>query len=144
MKRTILPLLFILLMATAASGQPVASSTVRCSDGTLPLTAAVSEVFAGAANNEIVALSAGKEVRLYRWVLQSTADIQLKFVQGTGTDCATAEVALTNRIDPFSTVNRPVDSEHLLTPIVAPAGKALCLDSSGAATITGYVTYCLD
>jgi hypothetical protein len=134
-------------MATAASAQPVTSgagTSVRCADGTFPITAPVSEVFGGAANNEIVALTASKEIRLYRWILQSTADVQLKFVQGTGTDCATSEIAVTNRIDPFSTVNRPVDSEHLVTPIIAPAGKALCLDASGAATITGYISYCVD
>lgn len=142
MKVFIVSYVMLLCVASSALAQPLVRSSIRCEDNSLPVTAPVSAVFAGAANSQIVALDADKQIRVFRWILQSTADVQMKFVYGTGANCATAETSLTDRIDPFSTVNRPVDSEELSRPIIAPTGKALCLDSSGAATISGYVTYC--
>jgi hypothetical protein len=133
----------VLLVGPASAwAQPVFRSSIRCEDQSLPVTTPVNAVFAGAGNSQIVALAAGKQVRVFRWILQSTADVQIKFVYGTGTNCGTGEVTLTDRIDPFSTANRPVDSEELDHPIIAPAAQALCLDASGVATITGYVTFC--
>lgn len=132
------------VLAHEVWAQPIVRPSIRCEDGTLPITQPVSAVFAGAGNSEIVPLDATKSIRIFRWILQSTADVQLKFVQGTGTNCGTGEVTVVNRIDPFSLVNRPVDSEELDKPIIAPIGKALCLDSSAAATMSGYVTYCIE
>lgn len=135
-------LLSFLFMVQPAHAQPAVRYSIRCEDSTLPVTAPVNAVFGGAANVEIVPLSASKQIRVFRWILQSTVDVQLKFVQGTGTNCGTGEVTLVDVINPFSLVNRPVDSEVLDKPIIAPASKALCLDSSAAATITGFVIYC--
>jgi hypothetical protein len=143
MKRLFWTVCLFLGSLHSAHAQPVVNTSVRCEDGAFAITAPITEVFAGAGNNEIVALAPLSRIQVHRWQLQSTADIQLKFITGTGTDCATGETDLTGRMDIFSTVNRTVDSLTLSPPMTLPVAKALCLDASGAATITGAVTYCL-
>jgi hypothetical protein len=143
MKILILSLMFFLLPASLVLGQsPVTRSSYACLDGSLPVSTSLAKTFAGAGNSEIVALAADKQIRAFRWYLQSTADVNIKFVYGTGTNCDTGETDLVGKISPFATVDRPVDSEELFPPIIVPVAQALCIDSSGAATLTGWVIFC--
>lgn len=134
-----------LLFATLSSAwaQPIVRLNTRCEDGTFAITAPVAKVFAGAGNGQIVPLTAASRIQVFRWQLQSTADVGLKFIYGTAVDCGTGETDLVGKMNIFSTVDRTVDSQLLTPPLTVPVSQALCLDSTGAATITGAVTYCL-
>lgn len=146
--KNIIVCLFLLLFTVPAFAQVTSTPSsiivpILCKNGTLAQPIPLNLVFSGSGNLQAIAAVTDNYIKTYRWWLQSTVDVQLQFTQGTGTNCATGNAVLTQRIDPFSTANRPVDSELLNPPLVTTAiSKALCLNSSAAATITGALFVC--
>ncbi len=119
------------------------ASSVRCADGSYPLTVAVSEVFAGAANGEVLPLLTGARIRIFGWSLQSTVDTTMRITFGTGTDCATGTTNVTGNTSPFSTVSRPFSHPTLPSPLIVPTiSQALCLNAGAACTISGWMSVC--
>jgi hypothetical protein len=138
-----LVVMLILVLASRVDAQPIVRVSPLCTDNTQPKTVAVSETHAGSDHQQVIAGVASKKIYIYQWVLESSADVGFKFTEGTGTDCVTGTADLTQAINPFSTVNRPVDSESMYKAIVTnTAADALCLFADGAATIQGFLIYC--
>jgi hypothetical protein len=88
---------------------------------------------------EIVALSAGKTIRVCAFLLGNATAGTFKFVDGTGTACATSPSDLTTAMG---------IADKAIVPLAAGrgslfrtrSGRALCM-TAGTGTVTGVVTY---
>lgn len=90
------------------------------------------------ANNQLVALAAGKRVYVCGAFLDNdTATTALQFIYGTGTACATDETDLTGPMTVATFTLNNSSASHFVTA----EGTALCLELSTNTQVNGYVTY---
>lgn len=109
-----------------------------CADHARVTSAVINTASSG--NVEIVALSGSTLIYVcgYSLVVDSAVDVQ--FIQGTGTACATDETDLTGPWG-FSANGGITQANSGAVQFKAPAGKALCIENSGAVQVSGHVTY---
>ena len=133
-----------MFFASTVSAQPALQTTsVRCTDGSYPVTVAINEVFAGAGNGEVLALVTSQRIRIFGWYLQSTVDTTFRLTYGTGADCVTGTTNLTGNFSPFTSINRPFAHPTLAAPLVVSAvSQALCFNAGAACTISGWISAC--
>lgn len=90
------------------------------------------------ANNELVALAAGKTVYVCGFNIDNdTATTGLQFITGTGTACATNEADLTG----VMTVATWFDPQTGAVKFKGAASSALCIELSTNTQVNGYLTY---
>ena len=90
------------------------------------------------ANNELVALAAGKRVYVCGAFLDNdTATTGLQFIYGTGTACATNETDITGVLTVATFDLDNGGASHFVTA----AGTALCLELSTNTQVNGFVSY---
>lgn len=95
--------------------------------------------------NQILALSAGKTIRLCNVDLSfpTPAAFTLQVDYGTGSACATGTGHLTGIYTFNSAVLGFFDDPGALAPLVPPAANAVCLNLSAAVTVQGTISYAI-
>jgi hypothetical protein len=116
---------------TDANSWPVHLST-PCT-----LSAAIELAPAGIGNQQIVALTAAKSIRICSISLSNSGAADLKLVQGTGANCVTGPANLTGT---FRNVLSMVQGWQS-NPLNTASAQALCLNSSAAVNIGGVILY---
>lgn len=126
------------------NGAIPALGQVICPDGSLVKTAKIA-TGAVSGSKQAVALTAGKKIAIYGFTLVSnTSAINIKFVEGTGSDCATGATDLTGvMFQATANVAFTSPATMLQAPLITNVvGDALCTNTSGSATVTGELRYC--
>lgn len=141
-------LIFLTVPAFAQSaslpygGMFPASSQLFCPNGALPKVSPFTKASAG--NIQAVAGVAGQKIYVYGYLVYTLAASNIKFQEGTGTNCATGAANVTEIFTNGGTTTAVVSPVFLeRAPIAtATAGDALCVNGSAATTISGYVLTC--
>jgi hypothetical protein len=89
---------------------------------------------------EIVALSASQKIWVGAFSLLAGGTGNIKFVYGTGTNCATGITDLTGNYN-LTAQNGVAQGSGLGAVLVVPSGNALCVTTSAAVQMSGHVTY---
>lgn len=95
---------------------------------------------AAATTAQIVALSTTKAIFVTSFNLYAAGTGTIKFVYGTGTNCATGGTDLTGAYPMKDAGNISVGS-GLGYVLFVPIGKALCITTSATAQISGSLSY---
>ncbi len=108
------------------------NSTTACT-----LSAAISLAPAAIGNQEIVALTALKSIRVCNISIANSGAADVKLVQGTGVNCVTGPANVTGTF--YNVLSASLGSQ--LDPFSTGVAQALCLYSSAAVNIGGIVLY---
>jgi hypothetical protein len=92
----------------------------------------------GSGLTQIVALSAGKSIRLCRIFFSSSAQSNVTIEQGTGSSCGTGTTALSGVFQNVLTLALDFTSRD--APVFG-AGTAFCLNFASSVTSGGWITY---
>lgn len=129
-------LLLFLFLSSSALAQPVNAP------GFAPVQCNKSAVYDTNANGltELVALSAGKQIYVCGYTINSGGTVNVALKYGTGTACATGTTSLTPA---YSMVAQEVitDSSPFFRGLNVPAGNALCLSTSAGVAVQAVVMY---
>lgn len=109
-----------------------------CMDHDRITSAAINTASSG--NVEVVALSGSTLVYVCGFSLIADAAVDVQFIYGTGTACATGETDLTGIWGLGANGGIAVPNAGAVQ-FKAPAGNALCIENSGAVQVSGHVTY---
>ncbi len=140
----ILSLLFLLFSVSIVNAQ---SSQQLCytSNGSNCIQAVASYknikiAVSSATTAEIIAAVSGKIIYISNWNVISSAAGTLKFVYGTGTNCATDPTDLTGAYT-FGTSTVISVGNGIGSIITVPPGKALCITSASTINAQGSLSY---
>jgi hypothetical protein len=109
----------------------------------LPKTASFSQTSLSG-SLQIVAAVSGTKIQVLGWDINTLAATNLKFVEGTGTNCATGATNTTGIFNAGGANTAVTSPLYLLsTPIyTTTASDALCINSGSSTTVSGFLTYC--
>lgn len=125
------------LMPMPAQAQQQAETISRCrSEGVSSVVISTSS----AANNELVALTAGQRVHVCGYQLVGGGTVGVQFITGTGTACATNEADLTGVI-PLAANTSVAVTNAGATQFKGASASALCIELSDAVSVQGHMTY---
>jgi len=123
-------------------GMIPANPLAFCPGGSMPIMGTFTKGSAG--NIQAIAGTSGKRIYVLGYVIYTLAASNLKFQEGTGSNCATGAADVTQIFSAGGTttaVTSPSFLEH--APIqTATQGNALCVNGSAATTISGYLLAC--
>jgi hypothetical protein len=146
MNRLVWTILLTLALVGSAFAQAPERQSVACPSGAPFVTAAVDATFSGAGDSQLVAGAVRTKILLYRWWIHSdSGTVAIKFTEGTGTNCGTGTANVTGVFHTFAAAasDTAVDSGDRPIPLSTnTAANALCLNSSAAAVLSGFVVYC--
>lgn len=149
-------LLFTLPLATAApaSAQQTVASPAGFSPIQTPCLGAVGEAcvplaqgattaplnVSTAATTQLVALSAGKVTYVTHLNVVAGGTGNITFVTGTGVNCGTGQSALSGAYNLTAQAGLSAGG-GLGAVMIVPAGQALCVTTSAAVQMSGFVTF---
>lgn len=142
------------LGGTATTGQAVPSTAVYIaagSDGGLSAgTAATTGLIscnssvaisaASSGNNQLVALTSGETVYICGYELVAAGTVDVQFITGTGTACATNEFDETGAM-PLVANSGLVSRSPFWTGMAGLAGDAFCIELSASVQVSGVLYY---
>jgi len=130
--RKLLLSLLLLLPCTALADIPV-SDLVTCNGATSQVKfAVIDETDAG--DKEIVAAVAGKKIRVLSYVIIASATSTVRWESGPGGTALTGSMSL-------STIKSTESSCSVIGCFQAVAGESLSLETTGAVSFDGHLTY---
>jgi hypothetical protein len=101
------------------------------------LSAIIELAPAGIGNQQIIALTALKSIRVCNISFASSAAADVKLTQGTGANCATGTANLTGTYR--NVLSASIGTQ--LDPLTTASAQALCLNSSAGVNIGGVILY---
>lgn len=101
------------------------------------LAAPIAIAAPGTGDTQILALSGTTSIRVCRISLTTSANTNIQFDYGTGTNCGTGTTHLTGVYSSVATLSEPENNAYW----VLPAGKALCISQSASSTTGGTISY---
>ncbi len=119
-----------------AMGARAGANSVNVAQGSATVAINVST----ATTTELVALSGSTQVRVTGIVVIAGGTGNITFVYGTGTACGTGTTSLSGAIPLIANAGLTIGG-GLGSVLVAPAGQALCVTTSAAVQMSGFVTY---
>lgn len=124
--------------ATLLAGQDSANNLIplKVCDKSSPIAI----TFGGAGTSQVVAAVSSKKVYVCGFYVVSTAQVSLKLVEGTGSTCTTPS-DVTGAAAVGVNGGWVVGLSSFPVPLTANASSTLCLNSTGAATVGGWVSY---
>lgn len=124
-------------LATSSGSMPVDGAY---NDGLIACNQSAAISVSSSGNNEIVALTTDNVIYVCSFSLVVRGTVEVQWIYGTGTACATDETNLTG---PYSFQVREGISQGsgLGTLFRTAASNALCLELSGAVQVDGVVSY---
>lgn len=94
----------------------------------------------GSGNTQIVALSSSKNIRVCHISFSTTATEDIKFTNGTGSNCASGTADVTGL---YKSVQSMALDFRNTSPLIVPVSNALCINQSATQALGGIVIYAL-
>lgn len=119
-----------------AMGARAGANSVNVAQGSNTVAINVST----ATTTELVALSGSTQVRVTGLAVIAGGTGNITFVYGTGTACGTGTTSLSGAIPLIANAGLTIGG-GLGSVLVAPAGQALCITTSAAVQMSGFLTF---
>ncbi len=130
--------------SATASGIAAGAGSVTGTPGLKQLIGCDSSVAistASSGNTELVALTSGMAVYVCGYMVVGDGDVDVQFIYGTGTACATGETDLTGAMPIASSGGGMAESSSFWRGMKSAASNALCIELSAAVQVSGILYY---